>query len=738
MKKLFLLFAFIGLLFVFTGCDEILEALYPEFTIGEEGVEGEEAVKVEVWLDYSIRYNTPEYFDSIDPSPVKVKLVPFQMIGQDQWYIDWGANSPEQELYKEQFDQSDDQDTAKALFFNPGYSIYRAIVWFDLNNDGQIGYDEPSMQAVDEHGNVQFDLTYYRPGDPTVELSADLDKNTRINETWIITELAGEQTGENEPPIASIFVQNDNVPQGTDVHLIGWDSWDPDGWIEEYVWTVQDALGEYVEYGDNIHYTFNQQGRWNVRLEVRDNNGAWSEMWVAINVGPPQSGTNKKVEVNVDIDYSIPNLGNTLRVVLVQTDGGHFDGRDFWNQRYPVAWFEWIPDGWYLVAGWLDLNEDGFPDPNEPGNVGYPNYAPFTPDIDLYSEDFVQVNLSIDSGSRIPEEYIPEKEEGEGSPDEPFELFLDTPHDSFVDRDVVNFYYVDVDMGSEYTVHLFNMDGDNDLEVSESWQTSFPGNHLGGSAEGGTMDEWFTVQVWDEYLLIEVFGYEGGNFTIEVFEETGGGGPPVGSPDNPDPIGIGALVTGDLPFNGEWYYSVPVTPGTIYEVSVSGLTGGIDVYQNWEPRVNWNNWLDGGNGSVIVVPSTVYLVIGVYADQPSTFNLEVFEAIGGIDEGTPENPEPISINTPINGAMNAYEEWYYAVPVTFGTTYTITLTNLDGDIDFDVYENSIAIIDWYNWVDGSWNGGSDNESVTITAYDDYFIIALESWDSSGYTLQISD
>jgi hypothetical protein len=742
-KKLFLLFTIIGLLFLFTGCGAILEALYPDYT----GEGGGRAVVV------NIRFDDTQFFDENDAAPVKVRLVPFQHTSTGL-EIDLSFGSDEVNLYRNQFefDSNANVYTAQANFDHPGYAIYRAIVWFDVQTNGLIGYEEPAMEAVHSgSGMVDIDLTYYKPGDPPIEMEAVLDRNTYVDSSIVdaMLESGGGESGDNQPPVAQISMDNSWVFPNTQVEFRGWNSYDNEGPIQEYSWTIQDTYGPQPFQGDSCVYTFRNVGRWSVRLEVRDNDGVWSETMVFIDVIEEQTGTNKQVEVGVEVDSSV-DLNSTLRVVLLQTDvDGHFDMREFWNQRYPTALFEWIPDGEYIVAGWLDLNENGMPDSGEPGDVAYPYNAPDDPSIWLDSgTEFVEVYLYIDLWTSIPEEYLPDQAEGEGSPDNPMMLDLGVSHDAFVERNATNYYSFDVIPNRDYSVHLFNMDANNDLDVYENWEPRFWGYYLNGSYNGGPSDEWVTVMVVDEFLLVEVSGYDGGNYTLEVSEETGGGGPPEGSPDNPEMISLGSPVGGYLPTDGfmEWFYAVEVDANTDYVVELYGLDVDVDVqvFQNWEPRLNFNNGLGGGYNSdtapelVNVTPNTDYLIIKVYTWDPSNFTLEVYEDTdsGPSPLGSPNNPEQISLNSPVSGFLSTDGKWFYAIPVDYGFDYTVELYGLDADVDVDVYENWEPRLDMFYWIDGSWNYGTDPESITVTAYDDYLIIEVYNWDPANYTLEV--
>ena len=83
----------------------------------------------------------------------------------------------------------------------------------------------------------------------------------------------------NEPPYAYMYWWPTEPAPGQEVYFYGWDSYDPDGWITDWIWDFGDGcIGE----GYLVNYTFQEAGEYLVTLTVVDNVGesASTSSWI--------------------------------------------------------------------------------------------------------------------------------------------------------------------------------------------------------------------------------------------------------------------------------------------------------------------------------------------------------------------------------------------------------------------------------------------------------------------------
>jgi len=122
-----------------------------------------------------------------------------------------------------------------------------------------------------------------------------------------------EPTTPNEPPIAIIDAPS-RCMQGQEVNITGIDSYDPDGEIVQYDWSLPGTSSVITVVSGKIKY--NSTGQFAIHLTVTDDRGATGSTYVYITVEPPlpearitTSGKlveNRKVVLNSNTSWSIP------------------------------------------------------------------------------------------------------------------------------------------------------------------------------------------------------------------------------------------------------------------------------------------------------------------------------------------------------------------------------------------------------------------------------------------------
>lgn len=307
MKKLALIcLIVVGLLFTLSGCDEILEELYPDFAAGAEGGGVEFVVKI------AVRPDITNESDFRQGRPIIVQLVPFRNVGSDEDFIDWDlveqAELREPDFY---YDPEFDLSVAKVSFFVYDNSRYRIIAYFDRNEDYMFNPGELSTMAWAgseqwfdpgwPFEKFEWDLQWgineglmglesYDPPEGPIRTRATLDFGTNIfqQDQWLMGKLTEGQTdtGENQPPWANFWVQEKralNFPLNVDAGGSG----DDDGWIVEYRWDFGDGSGTRIESQPWTNYNYNDPGFYDITLTVEDNRGGVAQ-------------TTKRVEI-VDI-----------------------------------------------------------------------------------------------------------------------------------------------------------------------------------------------------------------------------------------------------------------------------------------------------------------------------------------------------------------------------------------------------------------------------------------------------
>ena len=161
---------------------------------------------------------------------------------------------------------------------------YSGNVGETITLDGSGSYDpdgDPLSYEWDVDGDGTWDLTgetvsviYYEAGTYNVVLKVSDGQYTDTDTTTATITQAPPPPPTNEPPVADAGgPYSGNV--GETITLDGSGSYDPDGYIVEYKWDV-DNDGVWDLFGEIVNITFNDVGLFVVRLCVVDDDGAIS------------------------------------------------------------------------------------------------------------------------------------------------------------------------------------------------------------------------------------------------------------------------------------------------------------------------------------------------------------------------------------------------------------------------------------------------------------------------------
>ncbi|MFP4363029.1 MAG: hypothetical protein ACLFR1_04100 [Spirochaetia bacterium] len=160
MKKIFLLITVVTIIIAFTGCDQILEAFYPEFS---EGGGGNNTIEIFIAL--------PEEDEATWSSPIIANLM-----------VEW-SDGEVSDTYRERWADWhwDDEQQAEIpgvrfIFQNLPDGEYRVELFQDRNKNGYWDDNEPFTEALAEYESDDGELT-----DPVFRF----DENTENN--WLFS-----------------------------------------------------------------------------------------------------------------------------------------------------------------------------------------------------------------------------------------------------------------------------------------------------------------------------------------------------------------------------------------------------------------------------------------------------------------------------------------------------------------------------------------------------------------------
>jgi hypothetical protein len=405
MKKL-TVFLIVAVAFLFASCDQVLEAFFPEFG---EGAMGEASITVDVRLDGAV-------FGSLDSNtPVRLKAVPFFRDFQGNDFIDFGSvrNS---KLDKGAFSRQSD-GSGKAMFtfdflYNARWAVF---VWVDKDNEGDIDFDEPGMMARDMNDSELIDFSFKTY---PAQMAVYIESWSRIPGE-IIAMLQPDQSGDNQAPIAGI---NNMYPRfavvGNWLNFDGNWSWDNDGYIKEYIWTLyrRDQYGmlsklpldqnPIVKANESwFTWSFMNPGTYVIGLKVRDNQNLVSEYEVYTdNIYIDETAIASNT-IYISGTNNTPDSGWYPTYFALLEDGkpGIVRLINTWSTIYDNVFWD-IPDGNWRVIAWVDSNWNGLPDEGEYGNNAMGSFGDLV--FGLYGGYETSVTVDINDtttiGNQVP------------------------------------------------------------------------------------------------------------------------------------------------------------------------------------------------------------------------------------------------------------------------------------------------------------------------------------------------
>lgn len=178
---------------------------------------------------------------------------------------------------------------------------YSGYVGENIQLDGSGSYDpdgNPLSYEWDVDGDGTYDLTgkkvnvtYYQSGTFNIVLKVSDGQYSDTDTTTATISASPPPPPTNEPPVAEAGGPYECYA-GKWVILDGSGSYDPDGYIVEYKWDI-DNDGIWDLYGEEVNVTFYDTGTFTVKLNVTDDDGATAEdtavVTVLENPSPPQT-----------------------------------------------------------------------------------------------------------------------------------------------------------------------------------------------------------------------------------------------------------------------------------------------------------------------------------------------------------------------------------------------------------------------------------------------------------------
>lgn len=175
----------------------------------------------------------------------------------------------------------------------------------------------PSTGAKCRISEIQFDPDQYP--DP---INLEIPSNS-------VCDRDGSGGGsDNQPPVARIKTDANNVSVGESLLLSGYDSSDPDGSIASYEWAVD---GSQRNTGPTYNWTPQTPGLHNVSLTVTDDGGATDTTTISVLV----AGNNSPPVADFDFNETAPIVGNATKADAAPSSDP--DGS--------IASYEWVANG---------------------------------------------------------------------------------------------------------------------------------------------------------------------------------------------------------------------------------------------------------------------------------------------------------------------------------------------------------------------------------------------------------
>lgn len=656
MKRNLIIFTIICLsLILFTGCDEILEAFYPEF--GQANNE----ILITVDIDNSIEIGIE--------TPIMVAIVPFDgnLIIDRMWAQDHYDRHIEADFYP-----------------LPGETAYKVLVWRDANNNGKPDQDEPSIQVMHGDGWYIDDLFDFRTK-PGEEAPPDYIEASAVLNNWDKMDFAILQQFANYVPDGSddggefidlsfqiegpFTISKGNAPNdsiykirpasdATIIDVYG-------GMLSPDNQEIAFSESSYDGGRKEIHINFNSISwvgetsvsdlglsdpavppdmRLHLELEYDlDGDGlgdeiAFNDFWIHFTTSDDEAPVGTLYKLNIELE----RLGDYP--LILAADQSYPCRAEI--MRFNARTGQYEPSG-RVADGTIN---GGF------GHLEILNVSYKTPEL-----DFVHVliwepgadkeidppfkvsdDISIYLGKDQPDAFVffdpwsfqdagpKTSEDSEGTPAEPILLYADdSALAGKVGYNESSFYKVAVDPDQLYEIAITGSSGDIDLGVFENgyeginpgamWLTGAaiysPATSTNVVAVTGTNELYIQVYGWDDQITynISVISQAGSGF---VSEGTAGGAVELIVGEN-----LGKTV-GDL---GLSYYAIPTVQGNTYEINLTNITSVIDayIYAYDGPSLSYGEtsyyelaeeWIEPGIGSLTftVTSNDDYVIFLVY------------------------------------------------------------------------------------------------------------------------------
>lgn len=273
-------------------------------------------------------------------------------------------------------------------------------------------------------------------------------------------------------------------------------------------------------------------------------------------------------------------------------------------------------------------------------------------------------------------------------------------------NDTASTYYVSGLIANQYyEVTLTNLSGDLDLAVGSGVSDVACDPQTGTTAETCA----FTTGS-NSAMAIKVLGDKtvyGGTFTLGVTsgsENQGTSSAPIALDGT-----TGVTYSGEVSVGASYYKIFGLAPSTFYAVTLTNLTGAANLYVYdtsdfgfADCNVTTSDTSDKLCGITSNINGEVYVRInGSWGTTGATFTLGVNP--GPTSEGAPGGEIPLVFGTadlPYTGSVDNTTSYYAISGLSGNNLYTVSLTNLTGDVTFKAYADDAT----YTYITGSCSG----------------------------------
>ena len=185
---------------------------------------------------------------------------------------------------------------------------------------------------------------------------------------------------------------------------------------------------------------------------------------------------------------------------------------------------------------------------------------------------------------------------------------------------------------------------------------------------------------------------------------------------------IGTPLTETVSRGGAKRYSVPVTPGAAYQVSLTGLTDDVDLH-HFGPNTGFSSpslclvsrtmVLDTESEACTAIATGSTMYIGVDASRATGSSVTYTIAVQGVPVTA------LTLSSPLEQSITQGESKVYTVALTPGTRYSASISGLtDSAVAFGVIEDGQS---------GSGRGGFSPHELQLTAQGSTMYLAVDGW-----------